>query len=213
VTQAPNPQPPSLTQAYQAILAAIHARHSSLHAPLLVALDGGSGAGKSTLAALLTEHLHVAWIPLDDFFSAHVPDAGWDARSIPDRARDVFDWHCVRAQALEPLLAGQPARWHPIDFVSGPRPDGTYRLRAEPESRSPAPLLLLDGAYSSGPQLVDLVGLSVLVDVPVEVRHARLAAREDPAFLAQWHARWDAVETHYFTVVRPRSSFDLVVTP
>jgi para-aminobenzoate synthetase len=213
MTKDPSTPAPGLTQACQQITAAIRARHPSLHAPLLVALDGGSGAGKSTLAATIAEHLHIAHIPLDDFFSAHIHDVEWDARSIPERARDVFDWPRVRAHALEPLLAGQPARWYPFDFVSGPRPDGTYRLRAEPETRAPAPVLLLDGAYSAGPQLADLVGLSVLVDVPTAVRHARLAAREDPAFLAQWHARWDAVETYYFTVVRPRATFDLVVTP
>ena len=41
---------------------------------------------------------------------------------------------------------------------------------------------------------------------------ARLAAREDKGFLERWHARWDAVEEYYFTRVRPRSSYDLVVT-
>jgi uridine kinase len=179
---------------------------------LLVALDGGSGAGKSALAALLAQELDATCIPLDDFFAAQIPEAKWDAMSAPERARDVFDWHRVREQALEPLLAGQPACWHPFDFAAGQRPDGTYGKRAEPEKREPAPILLLDGAYSAGPQLADLVDLSVLVDVPISVRHARLAAREDPTFLAAWHARWDGVEAYYFTGVRPRSCFDLVVT-
>jgi uridine kinase len=86
-------------------------------------------------------------------------------------------------------------------------------MRIEPETRDPAAVLLLDGAYSASPQLADLVDLSVLVDVPPSIRHARLAGREDPAFLAQWHARWDAVEAYYFTVLRPHTSFDLIVTP
>jgi para-aminobenzoate synthetase len=179
---------------------------------LLVALDGGSGAGKSSLAAVLVQSLDAAWVPLDDFFAAQIPDAEWDEMSVPQRAQNVFDWARVRRQALEPLLAGQPARWHPFDFAAGQRPDGTYALNAEPENRDPAQVILLDGAYSAGPQLADLVGLSVLIDMPVHVRHARLAAREDPAFLAQWHARWDAVETYYFSIIRPPSTFDLVVT-
>jgi uridine kinase len=162
---------------------------------------------------MLVEKLDATWIPLDDFFSAHIPAAKWDAMSVLRRAQNVFDWPRVREQTLEPLLAGRLARWYPFDFVSGPRPDGTYALRAEPETRAPAPVILLDGAYSAGSQLADLVGLSVLVHVPQCVRHARLAAREDPAFLAQWHARWDAVEDYYFTAVKPRSSFDLVISP
>lgn len=204
--------PPNLTWACQQIIHAIHQRQPSCQNPLLVALDGGSGAGKSTLAAILVQELDATWIPLDDFFSAHIPEAEWDVRSIPDRARDVFDWVRVRKQALVPLLAGQPARWHPFDF-SGRQPNGTYGIRTKPETRDPAAVILLDGVYSAGPQLSDLVGLSVLVDVPLGVRHARLAAREEPAFLAQWHARWDAVETYYFTVIRPRTHFDLIVKP
>jgi uridine kinase len=161
---------------------------------------------------MLVQELDATWIPLDDFFAAEIPGVEWDARSIPQRARDVFDWQRVREQALEPLLAGRPACWHPFDFVAGPCADGTYAIRAEPERRDPAPIILLDGAYSAGPQLADLVDLSVLVDVPLHVRHARLASREDPRFLADWHARWDEVEAYYFARIRPRSSFDLVVT-
>ena len=74
-------------------------------------------------------------------------------------------------------------------------------------------MVVLDGAYSTRPELADLIDLAVLVDVPAEVRHARLRAREDPDFLQHWHVRWDAAEEHYFTRVRPASSFDLVVRP
>jgi para-aminobenzoate synthetase len=197
----------------QRIANAIQQRQPSLQRPLLVALDGGSGAGKSTLAGMLVRELHATHIPLDDFFSAHISDSEWDAMPVPQRAQTVFDWPRVRQQALKPLLCGRPARWHPFDFEAGQRPDGTYRLRIDPETRDPAAVILLDGAYSAGPQLADLVDLSVLVDVPLPIRHARLAAREAPAFLAQWHARWDAVEAYYFTVLRPRTSFDLVVKP
>jgi hypothetical protein len=49
------------------------------------------------------------------------------------------------------------------------------------------------------------------VDVPLQERYARLAAREDPDFLETWHRRWDEVEAHYFEQVRPKSSFDVVL--
>jgi para-aminobenzoate synthetase len=205
-------RPSRLTQACQQIAHAICQRLAAHRPPLLVALDGGSGSGKSTLAAMLVQRLDATWVPLDDFFSAHIPESQWETMSVPQKLLKVFDWPRVRAQALEPLLAGQPACWYPFDF-SQPRPDGTYPQRAEPETRAPAPVLLLDGAYSASPQLADRVGLSVLVDVPRPIRHARLAAREDPDFLARWHARWDAVEIHYFTTIRPPAAFDLIVTP
>jgi para-aminobenzoate synthetase len=84
-------------------------------------------------------------------------------------------------------------------------------MQEEAKVRAPATVIILEGAYSTSPPLADLVDLAVLVDAPVEVRHARQAAREDPEFLAKWHRVWDALEDYYFNRLRPRSSFDLVV--
>ncbi len=180
--------------------------------PMLVALDGYSGAGKSTLASLIEQELDVAWVQSDDFFAAGIPDAGWYSRTTEERARDAIDWKRLRDEALEPLLAGRDARWHAFDFEAGVQPDGTYRMRTDYVKRDAAPVILLDGAYSARPELADLVDLSVLVHAPVDVRHARLADCEEEGFLQRWHARWDAAEKYYFTHVRPKSSFDLVVS-
>ncbi len=208
-----NNPPPELKLAADMIVAAIRRLMANRAAPILVAFDGGSGSGKSTLAALIAEQLDAALIPSDDFFAAEITDAGWDARSAEERAADGIDWRRLRAEALEPLLAGKPTQWRAFDFEAGVRPDGTYALRADFVERAPAAVVALDGAYSTRPELAGLIDLSVLVDVPVDVRHARLAAREEQDFLAAWHARWDAAEAYYFTHVRPASSFDLVVTP
>jgi uridine kinase len=79
------------------------------------------------------------------------------------------------------------------------------------EQREPAPVIVIDGAYSARPELADLLDLTVLVDAPESVRRARLEAREEPAFLHAWHQRWDDAERYYFGQVRPIESFDLVV--
>jgi para-aminobenzoate synthetase len=180
--------------------------------PVVVALDGGSGAGKSSLAASLAEALDAVIVPQDDFYSGRIPQREWEVRSAADRCRDVIDWARVRAEALDPLRAGHAARWHPLDFEAGPGGDGTYALSSRIIERHPASVIILDGAYSASPALADLVDLTVLVDVPLAERHRRLAAREDPTFLRQWHALWDAAEAYYFGRVRPASAFDLVVT-
>ncbi|MEO8612897.1 MAG: hypothetical protein ABI690_33695 [Chloroflexota bacterium] len=117
----------------------------------------------------------------------------------------------MRTDALEPLLAGKIARWHPFDFEKL-RPDGTYPLSEHFVERQPADVIVLDGAYSTRPELADLIDLTVLVDVPISVRHARLDAREPADFLQSWHARWDESEAYYFTHVRPKSAFDLIVS-
>ena len=84
-------------------------------------------------------------------------------------------------------------------------------LQAGLTTRAATSIVLVDGAYSARPELADLIDLTVLVEAPSDVRAERLAAREEPAFLAAWLARWGAAEDHYFTVTRPRSTFDVVM--
>jgi uridine kinase len=208
-----NNPPPELKVAADIIVAEIRRLMANRTTPMLVALDGGSGSGKSTLALSIAEELAAAVIQSDDFFAADISDAEWDTRTPAARATDAIDWRRLRAEALEPLLAGKPAQWHAFDFEAGVRPNGTYAMRTDFVERQPSAVIVLDGAYSTRPELADLIDISILVDVPVAVRHERLAAREDKNFLAAWHARWDAAEAYYLTHVRPKSSFDLVVTP
>ncbi len=199
---------PELKLAADTILDTIQKRGGKI--PFLVALDGGSGAGKSTLALLIAQALNAALIQGDDFYAANISHTEWETRTPEQRAADVIDWRRLRVEALEPLLAQKPARWHAFDFASG-RPDGTYAMRMDFVEHQPADVIVLDGAYSLRPELADLIDLSVLVDVPVAVRHERLAARES-SNLDSWHTRWDAAEEYYLTHVRPKSSFDLVIT-
>lgn len=179
--------------------------------PLVIAMDGPSGAGKSTIAAMLEQQLDIAIIPLDDFFSANIPDYKWDEFTIEEKLKYVIDWERVRAEVILPLLQGSRARWHAFDVQSGLRADGTYGMEKDSKERKPAQVILIEGAYSSSPPLADLVDFTILIDMPLEERQARLAMREEASFLKQWHTRWDQVEEYYDRVVRPRNSFDLVI--
>jgi uridine kinase len=147
--------------------------------------------------------------PVVDFFAGTVSDHGWAERVPPERARDALDWRRRRRDALEPLMAGSAASWHALDFAAGTTPDGSYQLQVNPTRCAPKPVLLLDGAYSSRPELNDLITMSVLVEAPPAVREERLTSREAPDVLAAWHARWDTAEDYYFTTVRPPDAFTL----
>ena len=179
--------------------------------PVLVAVDGPSGAGKSTEAAVLATSTGAVVVPSGDFFAAEITATQWEARDAAERARDCIDWRRLRRDALEPLRAGRAAEWHPFDFAAGERPDGTYAMARDVVRREPAPVIIVDGAYSARPELADLIDVSILIDVPASVREQRLASREAPAFLAAWHARWDAAEAFYFDNIRPPVTFDLIV--
>lgn len=201
-----------VVEACSQIVTEINRMLKTHHPPILVGLDGGSGAGKSTLASKLGQEVDSVIVQIDDFFAASIPDGEWDARTIPERASDVFEWQRLRSEALEPLLANKTARWHPFDFAAGLRSDGTYALSQEWVELQPASVIILEGAYSCSPEIADLVDLTVLIDVPILERHERQEQREcDKEFLRRWHTLWDAVEAYYFTEVRPESAFDLVI--
>jgi len=192
------------------LVAAIEARLKRRARPLLVAIDGPSGSGKSDLAALLARALDAVVVPSDDFYASDVTDADWAARGPAERVADVIDWRRLRAEALEPLRAGQTASWHPFDFERR-RPDGTFPRSASRVTLEPAAVVILDGAYSSRPELADLIDLSVFVDVAPAECHRRLVERDGEPYTDAWEQRWKAAEDYYFTAVRPPSSFDLVV--
>lgn len=88
------------------------------HKPLLVALDGRSGVGKSTIAQAIAQDFNGVVIVGDDFFLGG-SDSEWDARSVEAKVADCIDWRRLRQEALEPLIAGKAASWHPFNFISG----------------------------------------------------------------------------------------------
>lgn len=173
--------------------------------PILVALDGRSGTGKTTIAREIAERLGGVEIVADNFWAGGSNEE-WDRKSPKEKAEMAIDWRRVRTEVLEPLLAGQPAAWHPFNWKTG------HGLSDETLHSEPRPLIVLDGAYSTRPELQDITDVRILVEVPSDNdRRKRLREREGEDFMKDWHARWDEAEDYYFTKVRSRDSFDLVI--
>ena len=172
---------------------------------VVVALDGRSGAGKSTFAARLVEGLDAVVVEGDDFYAGGSEEA-WRGMSPAERAAHCIDWRRQRP-VLEALRAARPATWQPYDWETF---DG--RL-AEAVTAEPAPIVVLEGAYSARPELADLLDLRVLLDPPDDVRRAQLRGREGDEYVDGWEALWASAEVHHFGVVMPPDRFDLVVDP
>ncbi|GLV55446.1 hypothetical protein KDH_22900 [Dictyobacter sp. S3.2.2.5] len=189
-----------------AIIAEINRRLQRKN-PLLVALDGRSGTGKSTIAGAIAERVESVIVVGDDFYAGGNDDV-WEGCGASEKADRVIDWRRMRVQVLEPLLAGQPACWHPLDFQA---PVGWVGWKEETVSLAPAPVILLDGAYSARPELSDLIDLAILVESDDALRRQRLLAREGREFMQRWHRLWDVAEDYYFTSIRPPTAFDIVI--
>ena len=176
-------------------------RHGS--GPVLVALDGRSGAGKSTLAAAVGPRTGALVIDGDDFYSGG-SDEYWEAVEARRKMDLVIDWRRQRA-VLEELRRGRPATWRPYDW------DADNGCLGEEITAGPVGIVILDGAYSSRPELADLLTVRVLLKVDRDVRRDRLLRREGERYRAEWEARWGAAEDLYFEMVMPPGAFDLVL--
>jgi para-aminobenzoate synthetase len=127
---------------------------SLLPKPLIMAIDGGSGSGKTTIAKEIADTFNAIIIPLDDFFSANIPDSKWNDFTIEEKLGKVFDWDRLRKSALDPLLLGKQASWQAFDFESGIQNDGTYKMKQEFVTRKSVDVIVLEGTYSSSPRLL-----------------------------------------------------------
>jgi len=172
--------------------------------PVVVAVDGRSGTGKSTLSAWMAGQLGATLVDQDDFYAGGTMD-DWRRLTPCEKADRVIDWHRVRDEVLLPLRAGREARWRPFNWET------MEGLAPEPIVAQPAPIVILDGAYSARPELADLIDLSILVTLPDAVRRARLREREGEEYTSAWHAIWDEAEDSYFSTIRPPEAFDLVI--
>jgi uridine kinase len=122
-----------------------------------------------------------------------------------ERWSRAIDWRRLRIDVREPLRAGRRASWRTFDWETG---EG---LSIDELTCDPVPVVVIDGAYSSRPELQDVIDVSVLVKLEDHTRRSRLVAREGQEYMAQWHSIWDAAEDYYFSRIRPEESFNLIL--
>jgi len=172
---------------------------------IAVAIDGAGGAGKSTLADAICAALRgavqaIAIVRVDDFYRPLHEDVRV-ALDAEHGYRNYFDWIRLRDRALIPLRAGKIASYRRYDWSTGELGD---RVTVKP-----APVVLIEGVYSSRPELRPLLDLAIFVDAPRDLRMRRMSARGQNA--SEWIARWMAAEDWYLEHVRPADHADLVV--
>ncbi len=173
----------------------------SARGAIVVAIDGAGGAGKSTLAnGIRAAFGHGSIVQVDDFYRPLSGDqrAALDPRGGYER---YFDWRRLRDGALVPLRAGTAARYRRYDWA-------TNRL-AEWIEVAPCTIVIVEGVYSTRPELRGLIDVAIFVDTPRAERRHRMAARgQNPQ---DWIERWMAAEDWYLENVMPAQHADLIV--
>lgn len=191
-------------EAIDTVSAAIRAARVS-GTMFVAAIDGGAGAGKSTLAKGTRDRLGgISILRADHFF---LPLNEYPAaRLAPDEAyRLYFPWERIRDEAFLPLRRGQTARYQRYDWE-------TDRLN-QWITVEPNEVILIEGVYSTRPELRPLIQIAIFIETPRDERRKRMLAR---GYLKNdirndWLAPWMAAEDWYFANVRPAEHADIVV--
>ena len=167
----------------------------------LVAIDGLTCAGKSTLAGQLAAALQdAAVVDVDDFYRRLSPDEV--AMLGPEESYDrYFDWERMIQDVLLPLGGGSAARYRRYDWITG--------SFAEWRQIEPRAVVIVEGVYTTRPELRPYFSVTVYVDTPREVRLARLLDRGYPD--VSWVEHWMAAEDWYVENMHPTEQVALVV--
>ena len=168
---------------------------------LFVAIDGGAGAGKSMLARGIREHLEsVSILRTDDFFrplNEH-PIAQLPAEKLYEL---YFPWERMCDEALIPLHRGETAKYQRHDW-------STDRL-LDWVSVEPDKVVLVEGVYSSRPELRPMLDAIIFVDAPRDERLRRILARDPNP--SDWLRPWMSAEDWYLNQIRPQDTTDLIL--
>jgi uridine kinase len=151
--------------------------------PVFVGIGGHGGAGKTTLAHALPGAQIVS------------TDSFWDGAA--------FDLGRLRAEALEPLLAGRAACFAVWDWAAQ-APGGVQTVE-------PRDVIVVEGVCALHRLLRDAYDVRVWVDAPEALRLERGVARDGEAARRTWVEQWLPSEERYVERDRPVDAAHVLV--
>ncbi|MFJ8869210.1 uridine kinase [Streptomyces sp. NPDC102473] len=141
----------------------------------LVAVDGHAGSGKSTFGARLAAALGGAPVLHLDDLATHEELFGWTDR--------------LRAQVLDPLSRGEPARYAPYDW--------TARRFGPPRTLDPAPVTLIEGVGAGRAAVRPFLAGLLWMEGDSEASWERGRRRDGPGLAEFWDG-WTVAERRHF---------------
>ncbi|MCZ6681510.1 MAG: AAA family ATPase [Candidatus Poribacteria bacterium] len=169
--------------------------------PYLVGIDGRSGAGKSILSHRLHEQLTDAVVVHKDDFYRVMDEAVRATFSAEQGYYRYFDWQRLEQQVLLPLTAQQTARYQRYDWVK--------EELAETIEVSSTNIIIVEGVYSTRPELTHYYDLCIWVETSETERFRRQIARGENT--SEWIQHWAAAEIFYVANFRPSRSAHMIV--
>ncbi|MFE7758082.1 uridine kinase [Streptomyces sp. NPDC057429] len=141
----------------------------------LIAVDGHAGSGKSTFAGRLAAALGEAPVLHLDDLATHGELFAWTDR--------------LRAQVLDPLSRGEPARYAPYDW--------TARRFGRERTLDPAPVMLVEGVGAGRASVRPFLAGLLWLELDRARSWERGRHRDGPGLTEFWDG-WTAAELRHF---------------
>ena len=107
------------------------------------------------------------------------------------------------SEVLAPLAAGEPARYRRYDWERGELA-GWHDVAGDG-------VVIVEGNYSTRPELRDYYDLTIWVEAPHDLRLARGVERDGEQARTRWLEDWMPEEDRYVEACSPAEHADLVV--
>jgi len=166
---------------------------------VILAIDGNCCAGKTTFAHLLGKRLGANVFHMDDYFLR--PEQRTPERLAAPGGN--VDAERFLAEVLLPVSRGEPASYTRYDCKRD-------RLLA-PVAIEPAPVCVVEGAYSLHPLLASCYDLKIFCQVEPSLQLERIRRRNGEAQLGIFQSRWIPLENAYFDALKIKQSCDLII--
>ena len=167
---------------------------------IVIAIEGGSAAGKTTVAKKIEEKYYCNVLHMDDFFLR--PE-----QRTKERLEEIggnVDRERFYEEVVLPLTKGEIIKYQPFDCQ-------TFALGSVLEIK-PDRLTVVEGAYSTHPELGKYYDLALFLDIDSELQKKRIIKRNGQKMAERFFHEWIPMERKYFEAMNVKEKCDLILT-
>ena len=165
----------------------------------VIAVDGMCASGKTTFAKQLEDELGFQVIHMDDFFLP--PDMRTDERlSMP--GGNVHYERFFKEVSI-PLKNGRDSEYRIFDCSVGNYTEKRKVVNGKP--------LVIEGAYSTHPEIPDIYDLKIFFEISTELQLERIENRNGVQALEIFKEKWIPLENRYFKTFSIKEKCDIAV--
>lgn len=165
----------------------------------VIAIDGMCASGKTTLSSALAEEFGMQIIHMDDFF---LPPEIRTPERLSQAGGNVHYERFVE-EVIIPLKNGTDFEHRVFSCA-----EGGYNAVKSVFASMP---IIIEGAYSTHPEIPDIYDLKIFLRISPEVQLERIENRNGAEALEAFRSKWIPFENKYFDAFSIEEKCDIII--